>query len=162
MLVENGKLKKINVHNQGWYWHFKRGVFPLVVHIKPCPSSYFKISNAWYFVNAYVHTHKWCYAIEDVLFVLNRGPFYDGACAHIIKVKGGTNVDVVNYIECCNFWTINAKYIIVYIFGKEMSQRVHYWHLILLRILIFWENCNNNKTFLTENFSDGLKKTVFR
>ena len=28
----------------------------------------------------------------------------------------------------------------VYIFGMEMSQRLHFWYEILLKMVIFWEN----------------------
>ena len=31
----------------------------------------------------------------------------------------------MKYIKCCNFWNINATYFIVYIFWKEMNQRIH-------------------------------------
>ena len=31
-------------------------------------------------------------------------------------------------------------YVKVYIFGIEMSQRIHFWYQNLLKITIFWEN----------------------
>ena len=65
------------------------------------------------------------------------------------------------YIECFNFWTINVKYIIVYIFWMEMSQRINLWHHILLRILFFWENCNNNNKNLDPKFIGRSNKNSF-
>ena len=35
------------------------------------------------------------------------------------EFKGSANVEMIKYIECYNFWTINAKYIIVYIFERK-------------------------------------------
>ena len=36
----------------------------------------------------------------------------------------------------------------------EMSQGIHFWYQILLKMLIFWENGKNH--FLVKNFSDKL------
>ena len=58
-------------------------------------------------------------------------------------LKGG----VVKYIESGNFWTINEKYIIVYIYEKEMSQIIHFWHQILQKIQISWENWRKKLPF---------------
>ena len=38
-------------------------------------------------------------------------------------------------------------YIKVYIFGIEMSQRIHFWYQILLKLTIFWENGKKNYFF---------------
>ena len=44
------------------------------------------------------------------------------------------------HIECYNFQIITEMYIKVYISGMEMSQRIHFWYQILLKMMIFWEN----------------------
>ena len=41
----------------------------------------------------------------------------------------------------------------------EMSQRIHFWYQILLKMMIFWENGKKN-TFLVKNFCDKLTKTA--
>ena len=37
----------------------------------------------------------------------------------------------------------------------EMSQKIHFWYQILLKMMIFWENGKKN-TFLVKNFCDKL------
>ena len=56
------------------------------------------------------------------------------------KLKGVWTQFFFEHIECCNFQTIIAMYIKVYISVMEMSQRIHFWYQILLKMLIFWEN----------------------
>ena len=50
----------------------------------------------------------------------------------------------LKHIECYNFQTISVMYIKVYISGMEMSQRIHFWYQILLKMVIFWENGKNH------------------
>ena len=49
---------------------------------------------------------------------------------------------VKTYRVLYNFQTITVMYINfkVYISAMEMSQRIHFWYQILLKMLIFWEN----------------------
>ena len=47
-------------------------------------------------------------------------------------------IEVVKYIECCNVWTIYAKYIIVYIVGKQVSRRFHLWHHFLVQRITYF------------------------
>ena len=42
----------------------------------------------------------------------------------------------------------------------EMSQRIHFWYQILLKMLIFWEN-GKKSLFLVTNFFDKLKNNNF-
>ena len=42
-------------------------------------------------------------------------------------------------------------YIKVYISGMEMSQGIHFWYQILIKITIFWENGKKNQFFGKKN-----------
>ena len=55
-----------------------------------------------------------------------------------VPLRGVWTQNFLKHIECCNFQTT-----IIYksIFsGMEMSQRIHFWYQILLKMKIFWEN----------------------
>ena len=56
------------------------------------------------------------------------------------SVLRGFNPEIVKNISRCNFIIITVMYIKAYIFGMEMSQRIHFWYQILPKMLIFWEN----------------------
>ena len=60
------------------------------------------------------------------------------------------NLKILKHIECCNFQIITEMYIKVYISGMEMSQRIHFWYQILLKMMIFEKMAKN--TFLVKNF----------
>ena len=47
----------------------------------------------------------------------------------------------------------------VYIFGMEMSQRIHFLHQMLLKMMIFWEN-GKKISILVKKFLDSLQKTI--
>ena len=57
----------------------------------------------------------------------------------VVDVQQWTQ-NFVKHIECCNFQTITVIHIKVYISGMEMSQKIHFWYQILLKLMIFWEN----------------------
>ena len=57
----------------------------------------------------------------------------------------------LKHIECCNFQIITEMYIEVYISGMEMSQWIHFWYQILLKMIIFWENGKKNHFFGVKN-----------
>ena len=65
----------------------------------------------------------------------------------------------LKHIECCNFQIITEMYIKVYISGMEMSQRIHFWYQIVLKIMFFWEN-GKKPLFLVKNFCDKLTETA--
>ena len=48
-------------------------------------------------------------------------------------------------------------YIKVYIFGMEMSQKIHFWCQILLKMSIFWQN-GKKSLFWFKKFLDSLQK----
>ena len=54
--------------------------------------------------------------------------------------KGVLNKLFVEFIEYCNFWIIDQMHIKVYIFGKDLGQRIYFWHQFWPKMLIFWEN----------------------
>ena len=57
------------------------------------------------------------------------------------QLKGGVNPNFFENIwSAVTFQTIAVMYIKVYISGMQMSQRIHFWYQILLKMLIFWEN----------------------
>ena len=63
----------------------------------------------------------------------------------------------LKHIECCNFQTITVMYIKVYISGMEMSQRIHFWYQILLKMMIFFFEKMAKKTlFWSKIFCDKL------
>ena len=45
------------------------------------------------------------------------------------------------------FWTIHAMNIIVYVFGKEMSQIIHFGNQILLKNPFFFEKISKSYFF---------------
>ena len=49
-------------------------------------------------------------------------------------------------------------YIKVYISGMEISQRIHFWYQILLKMLTFWEN--GKKPLLSQKFLWQAKKII--
>ena len=63
------------------------------------------------------------------------------------------------HIECCNFQTITVMYLKVYIFGMEMSQRIHFWLQIFLKMMIFLKNGKNH--FFGQNFLWQANKNSF-
>ena len=76
--------------------------------------------------------------------------------------KGGVNPEIVKNIARCKFLNITVMYIKVYISGMEMSQRIHFWHQSLLKMLgFFWEN-GKKITFLVKKNCDKLKKIISR
>ena len=46
----------------------------------------------------------------------------------------------MKHIECCNFQTITVMYKKLYISGIGMSQRIHFWYQIVLKMMISWGN----------------------
>ena len=65
----------------------------------------------------------------------------------------------LKHIECCNFQIITEIYVKVYISGMEMSQRIHFWYQILLKIMIFGEN--GKKTLYGQKFLWQANKNSF-
>ena len=57
----------------------------------------------------------------------------------------------LKHIDCCNFQIITEMYIKVYFSGMEMSQWIHFWYQILLKMMIFWEN-GKKPLFLSKIF----------
>ena len=68
---------------------------------------------------------------------------------------------MVKYIECCNFLTINAKYIIVLYFWKGNESINPFLASNFTKNVNLLRKLKKKKTFLTQNFSDSLTKTVF-
>ena len=52
-------------------------------------------------------------------------------------------------------------YIKEYVSGIEMSQRIHFWYQILLKMVIFWENGKKKPTFLVKIFLWQANKNSF-
>ena len=73
----------------------------------------------------------------------------------------GVNPEILENKERRNFWTITVMYIQVYIFEMEMSQRIHFWYQISLKISIFWQNGKKNPTFLVNFFFVPATKVNF-
>ena len=80
---------------------------------------------------------------NDTLSMLNsvlRGfKFKQFECLYT-NLRGVSTQFFLNIVECCNFQTMTVMYIKVYIFGMEMSHRIHVWYQILLKMLDFSEN----------------------
>ena len=52
-------------------------------------------------------------------------------------------------------------YIKVYISGMEMSQRIHFWYQILLKMMILWENGKKKPHFFGQKFLWQANKNSF-
>ena len=63
-------------------------------------------------------------------------PKCDMLMAYII-FKVGVNPEILENRKCRNFLTLTLMYVKVYISRMEMSQRIHFWHQNLLKIMIF-------------------------
>ena len=60
-------------------------------------------------------------------------------------LRGLITFRIWNTLKCCNFWTIQAKYIIVYIFLKgNESKNPFLASNFTLKNLIFWEKLQKN------------------
>ena len=65
------------------------------------------------------------------------------------------------FIEFCNFQTIIVMFMKVYISGIEMSQKIHFWYQILLKMLIFLENGKKKQNYVGKRNCDKLEKIIF-
>ena len=46
----------------------------------------------------------------------------------------------------------------MYIFGMQMSQRIHFWYQILLKIKIFWKQKAKNHLLVKKKVLNSLQK----
>ena len=51
-------------------------------------------------------------------------------------------------------------YVKVYISGVEMSQKIHFWHKILLKWRFLKKMAKKEITFLVKKFLDSLQNTI--
>ena len=57
-------------------------------------------------------------------------------------------------------WNISSA-VKVYISGMEMSQRIHFWYQILLKMMSFWENDKKKNTFFGQKLLWQPNKNSF-
>ena len=85
--------------------------------------------------------------LHFILFLINL--VLQGIC----HLKVGVNPEIWENRMCRNFETLTVMYVKLYISGMEMSQRIRFWHLNLLKITIFQENEKQKQnTLVKKNF----------
>ena len=128
--------------------------------IKYCPifisyclsDNYFKISKS--IISAgWLHSYWFWFNQKCILY------YYKVMLLIHYCFKRGVNPEFLKFIDRCSFWFFTVTYIKVYIFGKVMSRRIHFWYQISPKMLIFWEN-HKKITFLAQNFCDKLTKII--